>query len=46
MTASHISRHLGGGKPEWSQSEQGLSVKLPGRLPSNEAVGLKTGGVL
>ena len=32
---------LGGGKPEWSQGAQGLSVKLPERLPSNEAVGLK-----
>ena len=37
---------LGGGKSEWSQAEHGLSVKLPERLPSNGAVGLKTSGVL
>ena len=37
---------LGGGKLEWSQGEQGLSVKLPEKLPSNEAVGLKISGVL
>jgi alpha-L-fucosidase len=37
---------LGGGKLEWSQGEQGLSVKLPEKLPSNEAVGLKVSGVL
>jgi len=37
---------LGGGKLEWSQGEKGLSAKLPERLPSNEAVGLKISGVL
>jgi alpha-L-fucosidase len=37
---------LGGGKLEWSQGEQGLGVKLPEKLPSNEAVGLKVSGVL
>ena len=37
---------LGGGKLEWSEGEQGLSVKLPERLPSSEAVGLKIIGVL
>ncbi|HKF54727.1 MAG TPA: glycoside hydrolase, partial [Blastocatellia bacterium] len=37
---------LGGGKLEWSQGEQGLSVKLPEKLPSSEAVGLKIIGVL
>jgi alpha-L-fucosidase len=37
---------LGVGKLEWSQGEQGLSVKLPERLSSHEAVGLKVSGVL
>jgi alpha-L-fucosidase len=37
---------LGSGKLEWSQGEQGLRVKLPERLPSSEAVGLKIRGVL
>lgn len=37
---------LGGGKMEWSQSEQGLSVKLPEDLPSREAVGLRISGVV
>ena len=37
---------LGGGKMEWSQDEQGLSVKLPERLLSSEAVGLRISGVL
>jgi alpha-L-fucosidase len=37
---------LGGGKLEWSQGEQGLNVKLPERLPSSEAIGLRIGGVL
>src|SRR5262249_32590262 len=37
---------LGGGKLEWSEGPQGLSVKLPERLPSSEAVGLKISGVL
>ena len=37
---------LGGGRLEWSQGEQGLSVKLPERLTSNEAVGLRIIGVL
>src|SRR5262249_44431205 len=32
---------LGGGKLEWSQGGQGLSVKLPESLPTSEAVGLK-----
>jgi alpha-L-fucosidase len=37
---------VGGGKLEWSQGEQGLSVKLPDKLPSTEAVGLQIRGVL
>jgi alpha-L-fucosidase len=37
---------VGGGKLEWSQGEQGLSVKLPERLPNIEAVGLRISGVL
>jgi hypothetical protein len=37
---------LGGSKLAWSQGEQGLSLKLPERLPSNEAVGLRISGVL
>jgi alpha-L-fucosidase len=37
---------LGGGRLEWSQGEQGLSVKLPERLPGSEAVGLKISGAL
>jgi alpha-L-fucosidase len=37
---------LNGGKLEWSQNEQGLNVKLPDRLPSSEAVGLRISGVL
>jgi alpha-L-fucosidase len=37
---------VGGGHPEWSQGEQGLSVKLPERLPSSNAVGLRISGVL
>ena len=37
---------LGGGKLEWSQGEQGLRVKLPERLPSSEAIGLRISGVL
>jgi alpha-L-fucosidase len=37
---------VGGTKLEWSQEEQGLSVKLPEKLPSLEAVGLRVRGVL
>jgi len=37
---------LGGGKLEWSQGEQGLSLKLPEKLPGSEAVGLKISGAL
>ena len=37
---------LGGGKLEWSQGEQGLSVKLPEKLPVSEAVGLRIRGVI
>jgi alpha-L-fucosidase len=37
---------LGGSKLEWSQGEQGLGVKLPEKLPSGEAVGLRIRGVL
>ena len=36
---------LGGGKLEWSQGEQGLSVKLPERLPNSEAIGLRIRGL-
>jgi alpha-L-fucosidase len=32
---------VGGGSLEWSHQERGLSVKLPDRLPSSEAVGLR-----
>jgi alpha-L-fucosidase len=35
---------LGGGRLEWSQGGQGLSMKLPDRLPSIEAVGLRITG--
>jgi alpha-L-fucosidase len=37
---------LGGGKLEWSQGDQGLSLRLPEQLPSSEAVGLRIRGVL
>jgi len=37
---------IGGPKLEWSQEEQGLSVKLPEKLPGLEAVGLRIRGVL
>jgi len=37
---------VGGSKLEWSQGEQGLSVKLPEELPGSEAVGLRIRGVL
>ena len=37
---------LGGGELEWSQGEQDLSVKLPEKLPSSEAAGLKISGVV
>ena len=37
---------IGGPKLEWSQGEQGLSVKLPEKLPGLEAVGLRIRGVL
>jgi alpha-L-fucosidase len=37
---------VGGTKVEWSQGEQGLNVKLPDKLPSVEAVGLRISGVL
>jgi len=35
---------LGGGSLEWSHDERGLSVKLPDRLPSSEAIGLRIRG--
>jgi len=38
---------LGGSGPlEWSQDEKGLSVRLPGNLPSEHAVSLKIDGAL
>jgi alpha-L-fucosidase len=37
---------LGGGGLEWSQDEQGLRIKLPEKLPSSEAVGLRISGPL
>jgi alpha-L-fucosidase len=37
---------VGGTKLEWSQGEQGLRVKLPEKLVSAEAVGLRIAGVL
>ena len=37
---------VGGTKLEWTQEEQGLSVKLPEKVPSLEAVGLRIRGVL
>jgi alpha-L-fucosidase len=37
---------LGGGNLEWSQGERGLEVKLPDRLPTLEAIGLRIGGVI
>ena len=37
---------LGGGSVEWTQREHGLEVKLPERLPSTEAIGLRISGVL
>ncbi|HJP91103.1 MAG TPA: alpha-L-fucosidase [Pyrinomonadaceae bacterium] len=37
---------VGGTKLEWSHGEQGLSVKLPEKLPSLEAVGLRIIGIL
>jgi alpha-L-fucosidase len=42
---SHVAL-LGGGSLEWSQGERGLEVKLPDRLPSLEAIGLRISGVL
>lgn len=37
---------VGGSKLEWSQDQQGLSVKLPEKLPGSEAAGLQIRGVL
>jgi alpha-L-fucosidase len=37
---------VGGSKLEWSQGDEGLSVKLTEKLPSSEAVGLRIRGVL
>jgi alpha-L-fucosidase len=37
---------VGGTTLEWSQGEQGLSVKFPEKLPSSEAVGVRIRGVL
>jgi alpha-L-fucosidase len=37
---------VGGTKLEWSQEEQGLKVKLPEKLVSAEALGLRITGVL
>jgi alpha-L-fucosidase len=39
-------RLLGGTTLEWTQGEQGLTVKLPQKLPRVEAVGLRIIGVL
>jgi alpha-L-fucosidase len=39
-------RLVGGTTLEWTQGEQGLTVKLPQKLPSVEAVGLRIIGVL
>ncbi|MEO8183198.1 MAG: alpha-L-fucosidase [Deltaproteobacteria bacterium] len=39
-SVTHVSL-VGGGSLEWSHQERGLSVKLPDRLPSSEAVGLR-----
>jgi len=36
---------VGGSSLEWRQDERGLSVKLPDRLPSAEAIGLRIRGV-
>ena len=36
---------VGGGSLEWKQEERGLSVMLPDRLPSSEAIGLRIRGV-
>jgi alpha-L-fucosidase len=36
---------VGGGRLEWTLEERGLSVKLPERLPSSEAIGLRIRGV-
>jgi hypothetical protein len=35
-----------GGKVDWKQDEQGLSVNLPEQAPSQHAVALKIHGVL
>jgi alpha-L-fucosidase len=35
-----------GGKLDWLQTEQGLSVKLPDRFPSEHAIGLRISGVV
>jgi hypothetical protein len=35
-----------GGKLEWSQTDQGLTVKLPEKLPSEHALGLRIEGLL
>jgi alpha-L-fucosidase len=52
-TSPHISGRrvkevtlVAGGKLEWTQGERGLTVKLPEKLPSVEAVGLRIRGVL
>jgi alpha-L-fucosidase len=35
-----------GGQLAWSQTEQGLAVKLPEQLPSEHAIALKIAGVV
>ncbi|HVS54055.1 MAG TPA: alpha-L-fucosidase [Opitutaceae bacterium] len=37
---------LGGGRLAWTQTEQGLAVKLPEQLPSEHAIALKIAGAL
>ena len=37
---------IDGERLEWSQGEPGLRVKLPEKLPSSEAAGLRISGVL
>jgi alpha-L-fucosidase len=35
-----------GGKLEWSQTTEGLAVKLPEQLPGEHAIALKIAGVV
>ena len=43
---SSVTLLVQGGELAWSQTEQGLSVKLPEQLPSEHAIALKIAGVL